>query len=359
MKRIVLCADGTWNVRDQTDKESGKRRPTNVTKLARAILPKSVAGVDQLVYYHDGVGTQGSLDKFTGGAFGHGIEDNVRELYRFLVYNYVPGDELYLFGFSRGAFTVRTLAGFMNQVGLLQKDDDYYVPEIYACYESTHAPGSDAWKRAFHNVRGVLPAPPIRMLGVWDTVGALGAPGFLGQLLNGKKYQYHDIGLTPQIEHAYHAMAIDERRKAFAVNLWRRPAHWRGVLEQVWFAGVHCNVGGGYKPDGLANEALHWMAEKAEGLGLELDVEYFRHFRPCFNSTLHDSMSAMYRPLGAIVRSIAAAHSVDTGEAVHRSVLDRVEYPKCDYTPRNLPELTGSLALPIVTTSRIGRGQPC
>src|ERR1700722_18848008 len=129
MKRIVICADGTWNIRDQVDKKTNKRHPTNVTKVARAVLPRAANGIDQVVYYHDGVGTAGGLDRFTGGAFGDGIEANIRELYRFLVYNFEPNDEIYLFGFSRGAFTVRTLAGFMNKVGLIQKDDDYFVPD--------------------------------------------------------------------------------------------------------------------------------------------------------------------------------------------------------------------------------------
>src|SRR5688500_14095146 len=108
MKRLVVCADGTWNVRDQVDKSTGRRRPTNVTKIARAIKPRAVGGVDQVVFYHDGVGTGGPLDGVTGGAFGRGIEDNIRNIYRFIVYNYEPGDELFLFGFSRGAFTIRT-----------------------------------------------------------------------------------------------------------------------------------------------------------------------------------------------------------------------------------------------------------
>ena len=140
MKRIVLCADGTWNVRDQVDKASNTRRPTNVTKVARAVRPRASNGTDQAVFYHEGVGTAGGLDRYTGGAFGEGIEANIRELYRFLVYNYEPGDELYFFGFRRGAFTVRTLAGLMNKVGLVQKDDDYYVPELYACYEGSKGP---------------------------------------------------------------------------------------------------------------------------------------------------------------------------------------------------------------------------
>lgn len=355
MKRIVICADGTWNLRDQLDEKSGKRRPTNVTKLARGVRSRDANGVDQVVGYFDGVGTEGGMDKFTGGAFGRGIEDNIRNIYRFLVYNYVPGDEIYLFGFSRGAFTVRTLAGFMNQVGLLAKDEDYFVPEIYGCYESRHGRDSAEWAHAFRKVKGARPAPPIRMVGVWDTVGALGAPGFLGQLLNGKKYQYHDISLVPQIQHAYHAMAIDERRKPFMVNPWERPAGWNGVLEQAWFAGVHSNVGGSYNPDGLANEALHWMVEKAEALGLAFDEDYLAWFRPCFNATLNDSMTLAYKAMGAVARPVGRLRA--HGECLHRSVLDRMAHGPCGYRPVNVPG--GAEALPVVDTRRVPRGVPC
>src|SRR5262245_50353397 len=153
-KRIVVCADGTWNIRDQLDKTSGKRRPSNVTKVARAVLPRAADGTHQIVIYHEGVGTHGGLDKLTGGAFGSGIEDNVRSLYRSIIYNYVDGDELFFFGFSRGAFTVRTLAGFMAYVGLLEKDDDYWMPEIYECYEKGYKRNSDEWKTAFRRVEG-------------------------------------------------------------------------------------------------------------------------------------------------------------------------------------------------------------
>ena len=109
MKRLVICADGTWNFRDQQDDETKLRHVTNVAKLARAILPRSSQGIDQVVIYHDGVGTQKGVDHIVGGATGDGIEANIRDLYRSIAYNYVEGDELYLFGFSRGAYTVRTL----------------------------------------------------------------------------------------------------------------------------------------------------------------------------------------------------------------------------------------------------------
>jgi hypothetical protein len=196
------------------------------------------------------------------------------------------------------------------------------------------------------------------MIGAWDTVGALGAPGMLGQVFNRKKYAYHDVGLTPAIQHAYHALAVDERRKPFVPTLWKRPEAWSGVLEQAWFAGVHSNVGGSYWPDGLANEALHWIVEKAEGLGLELDSAYLANFRPCFNSKLHDSLSALYRAMGLVERSLGE-HRAD-GEAIHQSVLDRMGHGPSRYSPANVTSfLRHSGGLPIVNTTRLHRGEPC
>lgn len=349
MKRIVICADGTWNERDQLDKESGKRRPTNVTKTARAIRPRAGDGADQVVFYHDGLGTRGPMDKVTGGAFGAGIEDNVRNLYRSIVYNYEPDDELFFFGFSRGAFTVRTLAGFMNRVGLVEKDDDYYVPEIYRCYEKNKGPGTPEWDEAFHNVDGTRPCPSIKFVGVWDTVGALGAPGIIGKVaskFNGNKYAYHDVGLNEHMENAYHALAIDERRKPFAPALWLRPDGWSGQLEQAWFPGVHSNVGGGYKPDGLANEALHWVISKAQSVGLDVDWSYLKFFEPHCNSTLHDSMSLKYRLMGPGTRDIGA--HAQHGECVHDSATNRMAHAESRYKPKNLT--AAAKKLPVVST---------
>ena len=356
MKRIVICADGTWNEPERKDEKSGRPQPTNVLKVARAVLPRSSTGHDQIVYYHEGVGTLGNLDKWTGGAFGHGMEKNVRSLYRFLVYNYEPNDELYLFGFSRGAFTVRTLVGFMNKVGLLQKNDEFYTPEVYALYESSAALDSAEWKHAFRRIRDARPCPIIHFIGVWDTVGALGPPGLLGHILNPNKYRYHDIELHPNILNACHAVAIDERRKPFAPSLWSRPPGWTGTLKQVWFAGVHSNVGGGYHPDGLANEALHWMIEEAERLGLEFDKQYLAHYRPCFNSVLQDSMSTMYRIMGAYERVIGNSDA----EAVHQSAFDRVSLRECSYDPANLRSYAGGAGKDgAINTTRIQRGTPC
>jgi uncharacterized protein (DUF2235 family) len=358
MKRLVICADGTWNFRDQVDDETKLRHATNVTKLARAVFPRTSKGVDQIVIYHDGVGTNKGLDHVVGGATGDGIEANIRDLYRSIAYNYSDGDELYLFGFSRGAYTVRTLAGFMHHLGLLQKCDDFFVPDLFRAYEAIKNLDAVKADPDFRNLHAVRPCPAIKFIGVWDTVGALGAAGPLGNLLNGNRFAYHDIELNSDILNAYQALALDERRVPFKPSLWTRPDGWKGNLEQTWFVGVHCNVGGGYSPDGLANEALHWLIEKAEGFGLEVDDAYLTYFRPCFNSNLNDSMSMLYRPFGEYVRPVGE-HRAD-GEQVHQSVVDRVKLTECNYSPKNMqPVMNGADPLPVVTTERIARGVPC
>lgn len=356
MKRIVICADGTWNDRDQVDKKTGKRHPTNVVKVARAVRSRATNGVDQAVFYHDGVGTGGVWDKVSGGAAGEGIELNIRTLYRSILYNYDEGDELFLFGFSRGAFTVRTLVGFMNLVGLVQKDDDYYIPEIYGCYKHGHGPGTDEWSQAFKRVQDTQPCPPIKFVGVWDTVGALGAPGFLGQFNKGK-YEYHDVRLNAHVQNAFHALAIDERREPFTPSIWKLVPGFTGTLQQAWFPGVHSNVGGSSYPDGLANEALHWMVEKAEGLGLEFDNAFLTHFKPCFNSVLQDSMSTMYKVMGPRIRPIG--QQLADGEMVHQAALDRLGLAECNYHPENLKAYLATGQPLIANTTRTPRGTPC
>ncbi len=361
MRRIIICADGTWNEPEQVDEKTGRCKPSNVLKIARAVLPCDIPDdtpdytankVDQIVYYHEGVGTNGGLDKFTGGAFGHGLAVNVRVLYRFIVFNYEEGDELYFFGFSRGAFTVRTLAGFMKKVGLLKKNDEFYTPNLYKLYESRTTKNDAKWEKAFKNIRSRRPCPPIHFIGVWDTVGSLGAPGLLGQLFHRRKYKYHDIGLNQYILNAYHALAIDERRKPFRPSIWTRPSDWTGQLEQAWFPGVHSNVGGGYHPDGVANEPLHWIIEKAEKLGLAFDDNYLSYFRPCFDSELRDSMSFKYKLFGEYQRKLGA--HVQDGESIHAATFNRRDNEPSHYHPKNLVD-----GLPVVDTTRIDRGEPC
>jgi uncharacterized protein (DUF2235 family) len=324
-------------------------------------LPTAKDGTTQIVYYHEGVGTsqtdEGDKTSYTQGITGDGLEAHVRALYRFIIYNYDEGDELYFFGFSRGAFTVRTLAGFMNYMGLIEKDGDYYVPEIYACYDNRIGADSPEWRKAFRNIKRRRACPQVKFIGVWDTVRAVDISS------------YHDIQLNKHILNAFQALAIDERRVDFKPEFWNRPEGWQGQLEQAWFAGAHANVGGCYNPDGLANEALHWLVEKAEDVGLEFDKDYLTFFRPCFDSWLNDEFKGLISWRGELIR--APGLHLKHGETVHPSVIDRMGLAESDYCPDSdlnqvrqvkyepLNLMTMLDKLPIAKSRRTTPGQPC
>ena len=266
-KRIVLCFDGTWN-----NVDSGKAE-TNVARIARAVRANSGEdNVPQLTLYLRGVGSTGlAIQKLVGGAFGEGVDDNIRSGYMFLAQNYVPDneDEIYIFGFSRGAFTARSLAGFIASSGLLKRQTLDHLPKAWEYYrsEADRSPagfckkyGSDCHK----DVR-------IRFLGVWDTVGALGIPAsFLGDLSR-KDYEFHNTTPSKIVDVARHALAIDEHRDEFVPTLWTGTCPDHSDIRQVWFAGAHADVGGGYQDRALADIPLRWMAEEAEKAGLQLD----------------------------------------------------------------------------------------
>ncbi|HWH09146.1 MAG TPA: DUF2235 domain-containing protein, partial [Candidatus Thermoplasmatota archaeon] len=247
MKRLVVCCDGTWNTADAV--VDGKPCPTNVVKMARAVLPRDANGVPQVVFYDEGIGTGGLLDRVVGGATGRGLMRNVGDAYRFLVWNFEPGDEVYLFGFSRGAYTARSLAGLVRKCGILRKGQGCRFEEAYDFYRGDVHPRDPA-AAEFRRRNSV--ETRIRFLGVWDTVGALGVPGRLRGLTM-RRHRFHDVKLSSTVDHAYHAVAIDERRKAFAPALWETdPANAGQVVEQAWFPGAHSDVGGGYPEAGLS-----------------------------------------------------------------------------------------------------------
>ena len=270
-KRLVVCCDGTWNSADQL--KGGRACPTNVIRTALSIAPEDPAGVAQRVYYHPGVGTS-RWDHLVGGAFGVGLSANVQDAYRFLVDNYEDGDDLYFFGFSRGAFTARSVAGLVRKCGVLRRENASRIDEAYALYRSwaTQPRGmaSTAFRSAFST------EPDIRFIGVWDTVGALGIPPFGPKILHSllkqvdKRWSFHDTQLSTKVKAAFQALAIDEQRAAFKPTLWQQQpdADPAQILEQVWFAGVHSNVGGGLPDTSLSDLALLWMVEKAQLHGL-------------------------------------------------------------------------------------------
>lgn len=275
-KRLIVCCDGTWQHLESL-------YPSNVVKIAQGITPLDTQGIPQIVFYDEGIGTENKLQKWTGGIAGKGIDRNIQDGYRFLCLNYVPGDEIYLFGFSRGAYTVRSLAGMISQLGLVTRDKIRFAPHAYKLYrqrsrdrtgisESAHTAAIEQFRAKYSQVA------PITLLGCWDTVGALGVPNLtyglpLDQLFNQDKYRFHDTKLGEQIEHAAHAIAIDEYRTTFDVTLMERQPGDHRPLHQVWFPGDHGCVGGGTKETApLSNAALLWMIEQAKSLGLTFDL---------------------------------------------------------------------------------------
>ena len=266
-KRLVVCCDGTWNTPEMES-------PTNVVRLARNLLPRGRDGLPQLLHYDKGVGTGGRIDRIVGGAFGKGLDLNVREAYEFIASNYVEGDEIYLFGFSRGAYTVRSLAGMIGYAGLLGRDQMALFAQAYELYREETSPERDGAK-AFRSTHGTS-VPPITLLGCWDTVGALGIPDKLPGIKLDQafkdRYRWLDSNLGKHVQAALHAVAIDERRKEF-----EHTPMYRGlpeqVLREVWFPGDHGCVGGGVEhKEPLSRTALEWMLEQIRDLGLGLAV---------------------------------------------------------------------------------------
>ncbi len=303
MKRICICCDGTWNRIDGAD-------PTNVVGIATSIAPTGEDDIKQLVYYEEGVGSgrvavASRLDRWLGGGFGWGLLENVRKAYQFLVFNYEPGDEIFIFGFSRGAYTARSLAGLIRNCGIVERPQSSRIEEAITLYRQRGAdakPKSEASfqfrasaapdayvgesDRLWREERGLMRANArllrIDYIGVWDTVGALGVPQNLwfSRWLN-RRYEFHDAELSSCVARARHAVAIDEARKAFSPSLWTNMARLNAEAarngdevpyEQLWFPGDHGSVGGGGDVRGLSNAGMIWIAEGALAAGL--------HFRP-------------------------------------------------------------------------------
>ena len=336
-KNIVVCLDGTWN---QPEKLNGHRAPTNVLKFMRALLPTGDHGRCQVVFYDPGVGTGGRIDRITGGAFGGGLSQNVLDGYRFIANNYDAGerdgepDDIFLFGFSRGAFTARSLAGMLGAVGLLKKRDMNRLPEAFDVYRTKPEHRKRHPSHALvHETKKVT----IKFIGVWDTVGALGIPVTWLKWLGRRCYSFHNVELGSNVRHAYHALAIDEQRKPFEATIWQRPSNQpkhEQVVEQVWFAGAHGNIGGGYRDSGLSDIALKWMIEKAEACGLSFDEEYIREcVEPQVDGALVDSRTGFYKVWPRLERQVSRPDHFH--ESVHPSVLKRMRVLQGEYAPTN------------------------
>jgi uncharacterized protein (DUF2235 family) len=368
MKLVVAC-DGTWNVPESS---------THIHKICQAATRLSETDPGIKVKYLKGVGTEAG-SRFTGGALGKGLSDNVRAGYRWLAENYVAGAEIYIFGFSRGAYTARSLAGFLNFANLLDIPDLTHLKEAYEAYRfRDHHERAASFKagNAFARSRkGVK----VRFLGVFDTVGALGVPSNLVQEITQElphlNVNFHDVTICGNVEYACHALAIDEQRGPYRPTWWAKPDPGSNItlpkrICQAWFPGVHSDIGGGYpRDDGFANLSLDWMVHEAKDAGLDL--------RPGFKladlditpnpfGTMHDSMSIkswimhlhpaidrLIRPIGEAQRRACKdiAPYVDViEEYVHWSVPERMENsaardPRGSYRPEMLMR-DGRFALP-------------
>jgi uncharacterized protein (DUF2235 family) len=356
-KNIILCSDGTGN-RDI------KGRGTNVFKLFEAVdLNEHRVNPlldQQLAFYDDGVGTGGStLLRAVGGAAGYGLKRNVKDLYRALSRVYDEGDRIYLFGFSRGAFTVRTLAGLIGTCGIVKgescpttHDLRRAVEAAYVAYRTRYgsallkglrrlrrAPDSDCAIQRFQQQHPVHTGVSIEFIGVWDTVDAVGMPFALAELINRFVYQFKfpTSALGPYVKRACHALSIDDARLAFEPVLWTGPDE---RIEQVWFAGAHSNVGGGYPKQGMSLVALDWMLGHAETAGLrihQMDRQLFRS-HASVDDMLYDPRSGMgcfYRWAPRDLAKYCRASGI--APRIHLTVAERIAHATDDYAPGNIP----------------------
>jgi uncharacterized protein (DUF2235 family) len=248
MKRLVVCCDGTWNSADSRGAE------TNVARIARAVRGSS-GGTQQVTLYLRGVGSTGiALQKLVGGAFGEGVDDNIRSAYMFLAQNYEPGDAIFLFGFSRGAFTARSLAGFIGACGLLKRQRLGDLAAAWSYYRTAQDRSPENFCRSCPSDSHLT--VDIAFLGVWDTVGALGIPGTMLNEMTAGDTQFHDTRPSRIIRVGRHALAVDEHRDEFEPTLWTGTQQPGCDIRQVWFAGAHSDVGGGYQDRRLADLPL-------------------------------------------------------------------------------------------------------
>ncbi|UVJ42855.1 DUF2235 domain-containing protein [Pseudomonas sp. LS1212] len=260
-RNLILLFDGTWN--KQQDK-------TNVCQMLQSFASAGAHDGQQPCFYDPGVGTEWH-EVLTGGAFGHGLSANIRQGYRWLSEHYQPGDDIFVFGFSRGAYTARSLVGLIRKCGLLHLASASLVAQAYDLYRDKAVAPDSAPARSFR--QSFAREVRVKFIGVWDTVGALGIP-VSGVPFSRDYYQWHDTELSRIVDYAYHALALDEHRKDYQAAVWVTQDGQKKAenieVEQRWFIGAHANVGGGYKNDRLPSISLRWLQDKAEACGLTL-----------------------------------------------------------------------------------------
>ncbi len=349
MKRLVVVCDGTWQTLIQ-------RTPTNVARFAQVIESRDQKGDEQIVYYDSGVGTPFTMNDQTWwsrlksmlrrtkeGAFGGGLEEKIYDAYRFLAMNYAPGDKIFLFGFSRGAFTVRSLAGLIYNSGLLHRQNLFALEHAYRLYRDPDLRPSSWTCTQFRKQHSR--EVDIDFLGCWDTVGMLGVPDLIGKIdfddwVNAR-YTFHDTQLNRRILNARHACAIDERREAFPVTpMTPSPSRGPAQVKERWFIGGHGSIGGGEAwSQPLADFALTWMAEQARASRLAINAALLEQ------RTAPDPFVKLRDPTGWLARLGFKDREMDSGATVEDldpSVIVRWKRDP-EYRPGTLGPLKGAI----------------
>lgn len=334
MKRIVLCFDGTWNKPAEAGVPANQRVETNVYRFFDSLTGIGPDGVAQQGWYNEGVGTSW-WDKLPGGVFGVGLDQHILDGYRHLVSAYEDGDEVFVLGFSRGAYTARSLVGMIRNCGLVRKEfAQLKVLVAYGIYRTRDDGPDSITAQAF---RAMFARPlKIRYLGVWDTVGELGIPFHFADRINRDLYKFHDTALSNIVENAYQAVALDEHRGVYQACLWDPPERPSQTLEQRWFVGAHADVGGGYPERKLSDLTLRWMQEKAAalGLGLKLIAVGDDNYRGELHDSYHDFLDGWFsREYPPFYRRVLATKF---GNEVLDATIDlRRRDAELDYHPQN------------------------
>ncbi len=344
-KKIIICFDGTWNKPVALDsnepplslppEDDPTENPqnTNVVKIKRLIDPTP----EQVVLYFNGVGTDW-YDHIRGGVSGEGLSTRVKLGYQRLAEKFESGDQIFLFGFSRGAYTARSLGGLIRKCGILKRDRVGKLDEAYSLYRRRDPNPDLPDVKQFRAENSV--ASDIQFIGVWDTVGSLGIPIGLFKPLNEELWGFHDTSLSGIVKNAFHALAIDEHRRQFQPTLWTNEPKPGQTMEQRWFIGAHSNVGGGYADDQLSNIALAWMCRKARECGLRFKKE-FKSDPNDFQGAIRDSYADFLGDLNWFYRLISFAfyRNIRLGgfrQTLDRSPVDRLQWDPKNYPPKNL-----------------------
>lgn len=307
-KNIVVMSDGTGQ-------DGGKGPDSNVYLLFKMLESRTK---NQVVFYDRGLGT--GWRKFSGNAFGVGISKNIRECYHFVFEHFEAGDKVFLFGFSRGAYTVRSLAGFITLCGILPKSRPELIDQAYKFYKISDRSKREQKMKEFREKHYAMNCP-IEFVGVWDTVRALGTPLRSMEMLNPFKHKFHDHVLNSNIQNGVHALSIDDERLTFHPTPWdERKKTPKQKIVQVWFAGVHSDVGGSYVERGLSDITLDWMLKYAKKSGLLIYPGHKVQIRPDANGLMHDSRSGF----GKFFRKKQRKTDARTDPPkIHQSVLER------------------------------------